>query len=242
MSWLVLGLIALVVVYALARNKRKSKADRMVTGFRFAAAFALLGVAVLLGVSGKWAIAVPIGLFAVSLLGYSGSWSTADRKPPPETGPRSRRRSSVSTALFAMELDHGTGEIRGRVIAGPYAGSDLDLLTFNDLAVLWRGIDRADRESRSLLEAYLDRREPGWREDLKQDPGPRQSPPSRPGSMSAQEAYEALGLRPGATESEIRIAHRSLMKRVHPDMGGSAALAAKINEAKERLLSGHQKR
>ena len=54
--------------------------------------------------------------------------------------------------------------------------------------------------------------------------------------MSREDALAVLGLTADADDEEIRAAHRRLIQRVHPDVGGSADLAARINRAKEVLL------
>jgi hypothetical protein len=66
--------------------------------------------------------------------------------------------------------------------------------------------------------------------------GSRDIPTGRRGTMSRGEALNVLGLQDGATEADIRAAHRRLIVQIHPDKGGTSYLAAKINEAKDVLL------
>jgi hypothetical protein len=63
-----------------------------------------------------------------------------------------------------------------------------------------------------------------------------EAPRARGGAMSRQEAYQVLGLAPGASEADIRAAHHRLMRTAHPDVGGSDWLAARVNMARDVLL------
>jgi hypothetical protein len=64
----------------------------------------------------------------------------------------------------------------------------------------------------------------------------KSNPPHSSSAMTKREAYQVMGLKPGATEFEIRRAHRRLIQQAHPDRGGSNYLAQKINQAKDMLL------
>jgi len=75
------------------------------------------------------------------------------------------------------------------------------------------------------------------RADAGGGPGEAPRPPPNAGRMSRQEAYEILGLAPGASREDIISAHRRLMQKMHPDRGGSDYLAGKINQARETLLA-----
>lgn len=55
-------------------------------------------------------------------------------------------------------------------------------------------------------------------------------------AMPADEARRILGLGPDASVEEIRRAHRRIIAQVHPDKGGSAELAHRVNMARDRLI------
>jgi hypothetical protein len=141
--------------------------------------------------------------------------------------------SRVRSAFLEMELDHDTGAMRGVILTGPREGTRLEALDVDTLVGLMAEIDD---ESRALLAAYLDRRDAGWREHAQADTAARQGGGAPRGPMSQEEAYQILGLEPGAKAEDITRAHRTLMKKFHPDQGGTNYLAARINEAKDTLL------
>jgi hypothetical protein len=140
--------------------------------------------------------------------------------------------SRVVTPHLDMQLDHATGAIGGTVLKGVFKGRRIDRMAPAELALLWQDCRFADPQSAQLLETYLDRIHSTWREDMARAEGT----PGAGGIMTVAEALEVLGLTPGATPDDIKAAHRELMKRMHPDRGGSTYLAAKINEAKDKLL------
>lgn len=181
-----------------------------------------------------------------------GLWLTTGQRTPSwrdwgratRAAPRAGKVYTVRSSVVEMRLDHATGVITGSVLVGPLAGQSLDALDRVQLDALLGLCVSADPEGARLLEAYLDRRFAGWRSanQDERDPGKADGPerrPGRPGSMSENEAYELLGLAKGARREEIARAHRALMKKAHPDHGGSTDLAARVNEAKDVLMRRH---
>ncbi|MGL4729024.1 MAG: DnaJ domain-containing protein [Bosea sp. (in: a-proteobacteria)] len=92
----------------------------------------------------------------------------------------------------------------------------------------------------ALSKTDADRGASGGREHADADAHAGQARPARPGTMSEKEAYEILGLDAGAGADAVRAAHRTLIKKLHPDAGGSGALAARVNEAKDVLMKSHR--
>ncbi|MDQ0317131.1 DnaJ domain-containing protein [Amorphus orientalis] len=235
MLWLLLGVIALGALAVASQSFTRADPAVLARRLRMAGGVVVLLIAGGLALRGLWPIAGPLGLFGLSLLGYGafplgGGAGRAKRS--------SGQTSSVRTDFLNLTLDHDSGAIHGEVLKGRFAGRSLDGLDDAELGDLLSEVS-GDPDSVVLVEAYLDRRIPGWREHFDQDPGAGQSAAAGSGVMGEEEAYEILGLQPGASEGEIRAAHRRLMKGLHPDHGGSTFLASKINEAKQRLLGGH---
>jgi hypothetical protein len=152
-------------------------------------------------------------------------------------GPAPGQQSSVETAFLRMALDHDSGRMVGIVRRGRYRNQAVESLSLDELLNLLLECQNEDQQSVPILEAYLDRMHgDAWRERFEARGNGNSG--SGPKDMSVREAYEVLGLAPGASPDEIRDAHRRLMQKMHPDRGGSSYLATKINQAKDLLLSG----
>jgi len=235
MATLIFGLVllalALYALNAFTKVNPRTAAVVLKTGGGLGA----LAIAGVLGARGRLDIAIPLGITGLGLLGWL-PWSI------PGFGERTRKSagqvSRVRSAFLEMELDHDTGAMRGRILAGKHEGASLDAL---DVATLTGFLTDIDEESRALLMAYLDRREPSWREHAQGDAAAGRGRSAwSTGKMTEEEAYQILGVQPGASAEDIGRAHRSLMKKLHPDQGGSTYLAARVNEAKDVLLRRHR--
>jgi DnaJ domain len=235
MSALLFGVVVLALLLVAGKYLSKVNPRTLAPVLKASGGVGALAAAAFLAARGQFALALPLGAAGLSLLGWlpfgpAGVFQRSQKS----TGQVSRVRS----AFVEMELDHDTGAMRGRILAGQHEGAALDTL---EVATLTGFLPTIDEESRALLMAYLDRREPTWRDHMQGDPAAGSGGSSwGSGKMTEEEAYQILGLQPGANADEIGRAHRALMKKLHPDQGGSTYLAARVNEAKDVLLRRHR--
>ncbi len=190
-----------------------------------------------LGLSGiAAAVAGRAGIGGPVLLAALAWWVFLKRRTT--VRPLPGQRSMVRTAALEMELDHDTGALEGLVLAGSAEGRTLGAMNLGELRQVYRELS-LDAESRQLLETYLDGRFPAWRHDMQAHHGKGLGIAPRTGAMTKEEAYKVLGLEAGAAVADVRKAHRRLMQRLNPDVERTSFLAARINEAKDVLLSDH---
>lgn len=226
MQYLLIGLALLATTMLVVHGLRGPNAAYISRNLQRAFGVLLLVAAAGLTARGALVAAVPVAMLAMYLISAT---SLSSASPTPG------QFSEVNTDYLEMQLDHETGEIRGRVIRGIFEGRRIERLKPAELALLWQDVRVDDPQSAQLIEAYLDRVHPTWREDVERGEQEMAGPDGR---MTKQEAYQILGLKPGAGADEIRRAHKELILKLHPDRGGSTYLAAKINEAKTVLLGG----
>lgn len=149
-------------------------------------------------------------------------------------GQAGQSQSRVRTNSLVMTLDHASGKMDGEIIAGEFSGKRLSELSTDELKRFYTDCTTSDPEAIRVLQAYVARERADW-EDAPADQ--TTSEQAKLGdAITVREAYDILGLEPGATKDEVIQAHRSLMMQFHPDKGGSNYLASKVNDAKKILL------
>jgi len=239
MPTFIAGLFALyLVLVAIKQFGRLSPAAAAKIARKGGAALSLLGV-VLFVLRGGFGFASLLASLALGLAGSNkaGPFGAAFRAAG--SGARTNRITTARSATIEMRLDHDSGALSGSVLAGPFQGRALDMLARPDCLALYAACQRDDPEGAALLETYLDRRFARWRQADESQGEARRRARGGGDAMTRDEAYEVLGLPQGAGAEEIVRAHRSLMKKLHPDHGGSTALAARVNQAKDVLLNRH---
>ncbi|MBC9177970.1 J domain-containing protein [Pseudoroseomonas ludipueritiae] len=226
MIWLAGAIGALLLAWLLLRALATASVAQVKRGVLwFLAGMLLAGVAVLL-LTRRLPQALGLLLPLMPLLLPAVRRWLARRRfgaTPPDQGV-----STLETATLAMRLDQASGTLSGRVRAGPFAGRELGEMALEDCLALLAQCHVEDPESVPLLEAWLDRTAPGWRQA------------SSGAGMDRAEALALLELAEGATPEQIRAAHRRLMRQAHPDRGGDSRRAARLNQARDLLLKSQQ--
>ncbi|QPF82276.1 DnaJ domain-containing protein [Bradyrhizobium genosp. L] len=240
MPTLIAGVIAVVVLYSALQMFRAANPAVLARAIKIVGGVLALAVAAFTGIRGELAVAIPLGIFGAGLLGWSPFGTTGLPNFGGLFGGGAQRTAGQSSRVRShyldMSLDHSSGVLKGRIVDGPQAGHMLDEF---DLAQLLAMVPSFDAESVALLESYLDRRFPAWRQDAQGNRAGGQRRATATGKMTEEEAYQILGLQPGASREDVTRAHRTLMKKLHPDQGGSTYLAARVNEAKDTLFRTH---
>jgi len=238
MPYFLAGCALLILLLVAGRLLTSANPRKLAGVVRKTGGVAVLAAAGFLLVRGALPLAIPLAVFGLSLMGQ-GSWlglgnpfGTARRTPG--------QKSHIKTERLEMELDHDSGEMKGKCLSGRFAGRALSTLSDQHVMELLDKLHHDGAPEAAVIEAYLDWRLPGWRDQEQAsaeqaEAGPRRSR-AHVNRMSVEEAYAVLGIAPDASEEDIRQAHRRLMMKMHPDQGGSTYLAARINEAKEVLL------
>lgn len=223
MGYLALAALGLIAVMLLVRLFVAADPARLAGGLKWAAIGVAGAAAVGMVVTGR--LSLVAGLAALLVPAWM-RWNAARNRDKAARGPGPGGRSAIRTDWLEAELDHASGALAGRILRGARTGQRLEALDRAGLTALLAEIGGSDPASCRLVEALLDRRYADWRA------APARAAPG----MDRAEALRVLGLEEGADEAAIVAAHRRLMLANHPDRGGSAYLAAQINEAKQVLL------
>lgn len=207
------GAVALLVAVRLFAQTDPAVLARMLKA-------GLIGLAVLLGVLMlmRGLALLGLGLFVLPLL-LSLPFGRRGRAERTRSGEPTR----VETPWLIGFVTPDGALVDGVLRRGVFAGRTISSLSQEALFSTLNAVRIDDPQGAALLEAYL-------------ETGGERPPPPAGGPMTRAQAYDILGLQPGAGPDEIKSAHHRLITSLHPDQGGSSALAALVNQARDTLL------
>jgi hypothetical protein len=217
MNYIISTLVFGAIVWWFAVGPGRKAGDSLSPFMRKVVGLGAGALGILLGMKGRFDFAIVLVSLSAWLLGF--------RLP----------------SMFDPIGNARSGAMEAQVLAGQFAGKTLSKMLDSDLVALAQDLARIDPTGLNLILQDLDRRAPGWRQHVNVDPqtGTR-DPRAASAEMREEEAYQILGLEPGASEEAIRSAHRALIARLHPDKGGSTTLAALVNRAKDVALASRR--
>src|SRR6266702_6296660 len=149
MATIIFGLVVLALVLWARNAFTKVNPQTAAVVLKTGGGLGALAAAGLLGVRGRLDIAIPLGLTGLGLLGWL-PWSIPGLAA--RTHKSQGQVSRVRSAFLEMELDHDSGAMRGRILAGRHEGAVLDAL---DLATLLGLLAEIDRRAARYLQRIL---------------------------------------------------------------------------------------
>lgn len=224
--------IGLVIFYAFVKlwrawkatpeNKRKPLTIKIVIGVVVASVILAAALGKVHPISALLAALVPLARFGFgAAMRFFPMWMQ-----------RSGGVASFKTEYLNIQFHIQQARIDGEVIKGPHEGKQLGELTDTELDELASFYEGKDSKSFYLIRAY---KKQGRGQQGAFGQGQNQTPPSF-GDPALEEALEILGLEGEPTKEEIISAHRKLINKLHPDRGGSAFLASRVNQARDVLI------
>jgi hypothetical protein len=236
MQSLLTALAALVIVLTLLQAFAGTDLAQRAGKARTLLGWAAVSIGGILLLRGSFAAALGVlGFGAFALMQRSGSFSGLGL-PWFALSLFAKSERHLTPHLDVMAAKDG-GRLTGKIVAGFFKGRRIETLKPVELAHLWSDCRVGDAQSAQLVATHLDLLHPRWRDHLAGASGGSAAPPTA-ATMTVDQALDILGLQVGASEGDVRRAHKDLMLKLHPDRGGSHTLATTVNAAKDVLLAG----
>ena len=237
MIWILVGAALLAALLLFARWYVNAEPRDVFSALRYIGLFfaiVVLGIAI---VSGRFGI---LWLILLSVLPWLGRLRAFNRQVGKLKGPASGQHIDKRAKFVVLYVNPETGDMDGRVLAGPKAGMLLSDLGIDALVTLYEAAVIEDDESAKIIEDYLDRmHSQAWRSKSKIVNGGSDGAEENKegdGGMTRSDAYEILGLQPGASKTEIEFASQALIETGHPDASEAENIRRKVIQAKGILL------